>query len=273
MGHIIATTSLDEISKWQQTSGYNSTSSGKSDGRTGSKQRSQSSSKEGTPKSQKVTPTATPSSSSKLDLRKQTSKRASASAGTQMVDKIEKVFEAWDADRSGFLSAEEFVAGLKLLPKIFETTLPSGNKITVSAIESLAEIIGGEDGVISILELLDAFCFEDVHGEGMADSLAEHMLTVLFRCRQAIRAGARHFDKDAIGEVTEAEFEKVLLALSRELEKEGLHFNESQIRDLCEAISTEPHGRLVVEYEKFFQSVEVVDTQDSSVGVKLSDSH
>merc|ERR1712194_862522 len=92
---------------------------------------------------------------------------------------------------------------------------------------------------ISILELLGAFCFEDTGGALMPDSLAEHILAVLFRHRQAVRAGARCFDKSGNGIVQKQEFVKVLNALNSATSDQEKTLLPSQIFRLCESLCSD----------------------------------
>merc|ERR1712159_910681 len=100
------------------------------------------------------------------------------------------------------------------VPGITTIKLSNGDYISEDRLRGLCTVVDkGNDG-ISILELLEAFCFEDAGGDAMPDSLAEHITAVLFRYRQAVRAGARFFDRQGAGIIHKRDFVKVLESLN-----------------------------------------------------------
>merc|ERR1711981_1007778 len=100
-------------------------------------------------------------------------------------------------------------------------------------------------GEISVIEFMEAFCYEDHVGIG--DTLAEHMTSVLFRYRHVILAGCRFFDEKATLKVEQDDFMQVLQAINTEMPENSLHFTQFQMEDLCEAIHTEtPDGTHIV---------------------------
>merc|ERR1719161_478937 len=200
-----------------------------------------------------------------------------AASGIKMAAKIEALFAAFDEDKSGELDTEEFVKGIMALPGVSDIKLSNGEKLNEKRVTQMAKVVDHSgDGQISILELLEAFCFEDSGGEDMQDSLAEHMLTVLFRHRQALRAGARCFDVESTGAVTRDEFQKILMALNKVLSRnEGKSvLLEAQVSDLCDALSMDgSSGRPEIIYEDFFNSFLVVDRENPAMGVRLGRRH
>merc|ERR1719352_1652750 len=128
------------------------------------------------------------------------------------------------------------------LPGVLDIQLSNGEKLNEKRVKQMAKVVDHSgDGQISILELLEAFCFEDAGGDDMGDSLAEHLLTVLFRHRQSLRAGARCFDKKSTGRVKRDEFYNVLVALNKAISGKGGKsvILESQASDLCDALATD----------------------------------
>jgi len=207
-----------------------------------------------------------PANSGDGEAQKPTKKKKEKGA-SKVGEKIEKLFEVLDSDQSGMIEIQEFTLGILALPGIKDILLSNGERFTDAKVRDLAKLIAGGDGVISVMELMEAFCYEDSKGEGMADSLAEHMLTVLFRHRLAIRAGARYFDPKSTGMISVKEFEQVLQALSRAVEEEGLQLSKSQIHDLGEAVANECSN---VKYDEFFQAFEVSDVENPIMCVKLA---
>jgi protein phosphatase len=194
-----------------------------------------------------------------------------AASAVQMGPKLEAVFNLIDADQSGLLDIEEFVNGLWGVPGVSAIRLStSGEALTKQRLQTLARMLEHSGGGISMLGFLEALCFEDAAGNGMADTLAEHMLTVLFRHRQSVRQAAHHFDTRGEGMITPNEFEKVLMALNETLAEvepnSGPAFSESQVVHLCSAIAGDNN---MAAYEDFFDSFEVVDRENPSMGVRL----
>merc|ERR1712226_1686133 len=118
------------------------------------------------------------------------------------------------------------------------------------------------------MEFLGAFCYED--RDDVADALAEHMVSVLFRYRHALRAGARYFDLDASSRITRDNFLQVLQSLNGEITDDSLHFSQSQMADLSDAICSEIDGKRMVEYVEFLDSFEIVDAENTAATVRLS---
>merc|ERR1719198_420873 len=92
--------------------------------------------------------------------------------------------------------------------------LSNGESISQEHLRAVSQIVDKDNNGISILELLEAFCFEDSGGTAMPNSLAEHIIAVLFRHRMAVRTGARVFDKCSTGFIAKEDFQKVLVALN-----------------------------------------------------------
>jgi len=209
----------------------------------------------------------------KSAAKKGAGKEVTAASGTLMAEKMEALFALFDADGSGELDLQEFEKGVMALPGVTDITLSNGDKLGRKQIQSMAKAVDHSgDGSISILELLEAFTFEDTGGDDMGDSLAEHMLAVLFRHRQALRTGSRCFDKESTGSVTRDQFFQVLMALNKAISGERTSILESQACDLCDALASEGQGgadQMVIVYEDFFNSFTVVDRQNPAMGVRL----
>mmetsp|Transcript_125019 Transcript_125019/g.241110 ORF Transcript_125019/g.241110 Transcript_125019/m.241110 type:complete len:955 (+) Transcript_125019:91-2955(+) len=195
-----------------------------------------------------------------------------AVTGVLISAKLRSLFEALDADHNGLLEIDEFVRGISRMPGIFQIKLSNGKSINEDLIRQLGTHMGRR-GRVSILELLEAFCFEDAGGEKMSDCLAEQILAVLFRHRQPVRAGAWCFDRMGRGFVLKEEFIQVLRTLNRALDDAGenrQHLMESQVIHLCEALSVEDdEGSAIIRYEEFFDSFEIVDRENPSLRIKL----
>merc|ERR1712232_1121550 len=194
-----------------------------------------------------------------------------AASAVQMGPKLEAVFDLIDADQSGLLDIQEFVNGIWFIPGVSDIKLSNGEALTKQRLQSLARMLEHSSGGISMLGFLEALCFEDAAGDGMADSLAEHMLTVLFRHRQSVRQAAHCFDAGGLGKITLEEFEKVLLALNKILSEDepnsaGSAFSASQVVHLCSSIADDSG---MASYEDFFDSFEVVDRENPTMGVRL----
>jgi len=148
-------------------------------------------------------------------------------------------------------------------------TLSNGEKISSDMLRHLARKLD-KSGKISIIEFLETFCFDDC--DDVADALAEHMTSVLFRHRHAIRAGCRFYDKKGSTVISQVEFMHVLEALNDEMEKGGNHFSESQMFDLCQSICVDNGKRHEVHYEDFFSTFTVVDSENSAATVRMGTS-
>lgn len=206
--------------------------------------------------------------------RKEAKKRSVTPADvpeSKLALKIERIFELLDTDHSGFIDTDHFVRGLWSLPGVRQIKLDNGQSISQDLIRRCGLLLD-RSGKISILEFLEAFSIEDSaeDNDAMADALAEHMLAVLFRYRQAVRAGARFFDRSSCGKITEDQFGRVLHAVNKQIEEHGLHFSTAQIEDLCTAISSGKEGEQMIAYDEFFNSFEIVDAQNTALGVSIS---
>merc|ERR1711871_1689975 len=139
---------------------------------------------------------------------------------------------------------------------VCQVVLSDGSKVTQDMLRHLVRRLD-KSGQISILEFLEAFCFEET--DDVADALAEHMVAVLFRHRHAIRMGCRYFDQPGKGKISQDEFLHVLQATNVEMESNGMHFSDSQMFDLTQAVSVDNKGSFEVPYEDFFNSFQIVD--------------
>lgn len=157
--------------------------------------------------------------------------------------------------------------GIAKIPGVKDITLSDGGCEDDSHLKALATSLD-KGGKISLLEFLGAFCFED--NDGVTDALAEHMLAVLFRHRHVIRTASRCFDAAHSGKIIKEDFLSVLQALNAEIEGTGMHFSQSQMDDLCEALaSPDGQGVLMVPYEDFFQNFIVVDSSNLAVTAEM----
>jgi len=185
--------------------------------------------------------------------------------GSSAAEKLSRLFRAIDQSGDGIIDSAEFVNGIRSLPGVDELTLSDGSKVDETRVRALLKNVDkSENGSINYLEFLEAFSFEDSKGEEMADSLAEHILTMLFRHRQAVRAGANFFDDVGTGKVTRKQFEHILEALNHAISRPEKQFMDSQITLLSETLSTDDGDGLgaVIPYEDFLSSFEVVDSED-----------
>mmetsp|Transcript_114382 Transcript_114382/g.209435 ORF Transcript_114382/g.209435 Transcript_114382/m.209435 type:complete len:1030 (-) Transcript_114382:154-3243(-) len=196
-----------------------------------------------------------------------------AAQSKHLAQKLEALFESMDQDGSGEIDNEEFVQGLMKLPGIEEVELSNKEKLRIERIRLMAKVVDHSgDGSISILEILEAFIFEDTGGTDMVDSLAEHLLTVLFRHRQAIRAGARCFDPTGKGKMSRDDFQKILMALNSAIAEkdESSRFMESQVCDLCDSLAMpNDSGIQEINYEDFFNSFMIIDSKNPALGIRL----
>eukprot|EP00928_Gymnodinium_smaydae_P013974 TRINITY_DN15064_c0_g2_i3.p1 TRINITY_DN15064_c0_g2~~TRINITY_DN15064_c0_g2_i3.p1 ORF type:complete len:161 (+),score=28.96 TRINITY_DN15064_c0_g2_i3:136-618(+) len=129
----------------------------------------------------------------------------------------------------------------------------------------------GENGSISILGFLQALELDTAGSKDMADSLAEHILSVLLRHRASIRTAALHFDVERVGSVTSQEFLQILESLNAAIVDAGeashRPWSEAQIFDLCEAFTLEDSRR--IDYEAVLTSFEVVDSENPALAVRF----
>lgn len=210
-----------------------------------------------------------------------------------MSEKLHMIFEVVDADHSGELSCHEFVSGLTKINGINELKLKNGSPVTQDLLRLVAQSLDHSgDGAISLMELLEGFSFEDECGGDMAGALCDHILVILLRHRQAIRAGCVCFDPAHEGTVSRDNFAKVLTSLDKALSfpdrrtgspirqntaktlvntaPSNEHLVPSQIEHLCDALCEDGgQGGFFVRYEEFFDSFEVIDTENPSISVKL----
>lgn len=285
IAHLIASSSADTLRGHSGSKGEGKSQPGRSPRRQGSKAPNGSSSaRRGSKGRRGSNACAAPSA-------------ASADLGSHVAAKLESLFERIDADNSGLVSPDEFVKGLLSLPGLRDIELRNGERLTEARLRQVARMLDQSgDGEISLLELLEAFIFEDSGDGDLADGLLEHILAVLFRHRQSIRAGARCFDTNGRGTMTKDEFQRVLLALNKAIAaspsasvrqggspfgraKSKLNgpgnqphvFMESQVCHLCDALSkADAAGEQPrIAYEEFFDAFEVVDSANPAVGVRL----
>merc|ERR1719247_2296415 len=145
------------------------------------------------------------------------------------------------------------------LPAVNDIELSNGSKVDKARIEGLVTVVDkSESGTINYLEFLQAFSFEDTKGGEMMDCLAEHILAVLFRHRQAFRQGALFFDEFGTGIILKEEFVQIMEGLNLALSMPEAQFLDSQIQLLAEALSVEKNGLVEIPYEDFLCSFEVV---------------
>jgi len=209
---------------------------------------------------------AKPKAKAKHKCAKKEDGKVTPLAGSQLTLKVEKIFELLDADHSGFLEVDELVTGLSELSDVMKVTLSNGEKVTNDMLRHLARKIN-KTGHISIIEFLETFCYDDC--DDVADALAEHMTSVLFRHRHAVRAGCRFFDPRGTTLIKQEEFNKVLVALNNEMETSGMHFSETQMFDLCQSVAVDTGKLHEVHYEDFFNSFMVVDSENSAATVRM----
>jgi Ca2+-binding EF-hand superfamily protein len=199
------------------------------------------------------------------DKKKGKASMTATKVGNKLKSKVEKVFELLDASNDGFLETDEFVKGVAKIPGVLGITLANGGVESDAHLKFLAKSLD-KGGKISILEFLGAFSYED--NDGIADALAEHMVSVLFRFRHALAAGIRYFDEQGLGVATKEEVLLAMQALSAEIEVLGLHFSSSQMEDLVDSLATEKDGTTMIGYEDFLNSFEVMDSQNLATAVK-----
>jgi len=196
---------------------------------------------------------------------KEKDKKVSSNA---LLVKIERLFELMDKNKNGFLETEEFIKGMTVIPGIFDIRLSNQQKLDVVMLRKLVHMLD-KAGEISVIEFMEAFCYEDHMGIG--DTLAEHMTSVLFRYRHVILAGCRFFDEGGTMNVNKDDFMLVLKAINAEMAEDSLHFTQLQMEDLCEAIHTEdPDGKHIVAYEDFLSSFVIVDSENTGASVQMT---
>lgn len=183
--------------------------------------------------------------------------------GSSAAGKLSRLFRAIDQSGDGLIDTSEFVNGILSLPGLGDLKLSDGSSVDEARVMGLVKVVDkSESGTINYLEFLEAFSFEDANGEEMMDSLAEHILTMLFRHRQAVRAGAQFFDEAATGKVGRIQFERILEALNNAIARPEKQFMESQIKLLSETLSIDEGDGPVIPYEDFLNCFEVVDSED-----------
>jgi Ca2+-binding EF-hand superfamily protein len=199
--------------------------------------------------------------------KKQTAYKSKHILSNMLLLKIERLFELLDENNNGFLETEEFVKGMRMIPGILDITLSNQQRLDVVLLRTLAKSLQKHDQ-ISVLEFMQAFCYEDHNG--IADTLAEHMVSVLFRYRHTIRAGCRFFDTEQTLRVAQDDFLQVLQALNGEMDQSSLRFTQFQMEDLCEAVQVENDGKAEVAYEEFLSTFEIVDAENAAATVRMA---
>jgi Ca2+-binding EF-hand superfamily protein len=276
IGHVLATTPIEEVERavasksgGKLSSNAKSAAKGKAAPKGKAVARSGSKDKQGSKDKPEEATAAAGKAKAKAKGKSKCGKKGAvtAIAGSNLTMKVERVFEIMDVDHSGFLDVDEFVSGMAELRDVMKVVLSNGEKITNDMLRHLARKLD-KTGQISVIEFLEAFCFDDT--DDVADALAEHMVAVLFRHRHAIRSGCRYFDQAGKGKVTQEEFMHVLEAVNSEMESTGMHFSMTQMFDLCQAISlVREDGTPEVSYEDFFSSFAVVDSENTAATVRL----
>lgn len=168
--------------------------------------------------------------------------------------KMRSVFQTLDASSDGILQVEEFVDGLALLPG-FESIIVDGEAFTRDKLLECAKALDtSNNGTINYLEFLQAFGIEDMEDD-LSELLADHIITVLYRHRQAIRTTCRSLDTKGTGILERKKFHSVLECMNSALSSPERHLTSTQIVFLVDAIA-DADG--LVDYEDFLKSFKLL---------------
>jgi len=97
------------------------------------------------------------------DEKTQPSKNGENSSALAL--KMVRLFETLDTTRDGFVGTNEFVAGMSRIPGIFDITFSNGAKLDLPMLKKLAKFLD-KSGSISVFEFLEGLSFDDCDGVG-----------------------------------------------------------------------------------------------------------
>jgi Ca2+-binding EF-hand superfamily protein len=195
-----------------------------------------------------------------------------------VAEKFTELFAKLDTDGSGDIDPAEFASGLWKIDAIRVIELSNGETMSEEILQTLARRCDrNQSGSISLWEFLSQFEVEnqDVH-EDVRWGMVDNVISVLLRHRNSIRAGLAYFDRTNSGIVRKTDFENVLRALNQAIAKSGHHWSSKQISNLCDALVMEEDEAVEadapgwIEYRSVFDSLQVVDSNNPDMGVRLS---
>eukprot|EP00927_Polykrikos_kofoidii_P086506 TRINITY_DN9717_c0_g2_i1.p1 TRINITY_DN9717_c0_g2~~TRINITY_DN9717_c0_g2_i1.p1 ORF type:complete len:862 (+),score=175.07 TRINITY_DN9717_c0_g2_i1:276-2588(+) len=169
-----------------------------------------------------------------------------------------RTFEAFNDAGDGFLQVDEFVRHVMALPG-FGDIRHDGRPLDAATLREVALDIASEhsaNGTINLLQFARAFAAVDASGsEDLATDLHEHILTFLFRHREALRTNCAEHDPEGSGHVTKRVFARVLEAVNFCTAKPKRHLTRVQMSVLAESLA-EDDGTVM--YLAFLSSFEVL---------------
>merc|ERR1712151_977620 len=89
----------------------------------------------------KVSKTSVTNQSARQSRTTKKPEKATALGGLHVALKIEQLFEMIDDNHNGYIESNEFVAGLRALPGIFDIILSNGETLDEERLRSLVPII------------------------------------------------------------------------------------------------------------------------------------
>lgn len=170
-------------------------------------------------------------------------------------------FQRFNDSGTGFLEVDEFVKHVMALPQ-FGDVRHDGKPLDEESLRTIAEAIAAShvdsNGSINLLQFARAFAVVDSSGSSeLAEDLHEHILTFLYRHRQALRSACAERDADGSGRVSRRDFARVLEAVNFCASKPARHLTRAQMVALVESLADCEGPEDIVSYEAFLASFEI----------------